>query len=194
VTFAPDQNTGQNGRDHSGVVMRFLSLSAVAAIALTVAVASASAAPFDVYRSACLDTGNDLARIRTVSKAWSPLSDVERETLAPGNPRAVEGWAVVQSGGRYLVSISSSTASGMAGERSGAKVISCSVLTPKSDEKAALKSYTDYLKRAPGSSDTADGISTYTWSIQDASGLSLHYLVAGGTLPGLSLSVSSIHN
>jgi hypothetical protein len=174
--------------------MRFFSLSAVAAIALSFSAASAGAAPFDVYRAACLDTGNDLARIRAASKSWSPLSDVERETLAPGNPRAVEGWVVVQAGGRYLVSISSSTASGMAGDRSGSKVISCSVLTPKSDEKAALKSYSDYLKRAPASSDTSDGISTYTWSIQDSAGLSLHYLVAGGTLPGLSLSVSSIQN
>ena len=194
MTLAPDQNTGPKGRDHSGVVMRFFSLSAVAAIALSFTAGSASAASFDVYRTACLDTGNDLARVRAAAKAWSPLSDADREMLAPGNPRAVEGWAVVQGGGRYLVNISSSTASGMAGDRSGSKVVSCSVLTPKADEKAALKSYTDYLKRAPGSSDSSDGISTYTWSIQDASGLSLHYLVAGGTLPGLSLSVSSIHN
>ena len=173
--------------------MRFFSL-VPAVLAGALVVSPASAASFDVYRSACLDTGNDLSRIREVSKSWSPLTDAEREQLAPGNPRAVEGWAVVQSGGRYIVNISSSTAGSMAGDRSGAKVISCSVLTPKADEKAALKSYSDYLKRAPGSSDTADGISTYTWSLQDASGLSLHYLVAGGTLTGLSLSVSSIRN
>ena len=98
----------------------------------------------------------------------------------------------MQSGSRYVVNISSSTAGGMAGDRSGSAVVSCSVLTPKSDEKAALKSYTDYLKRPPSTTDQSDGIATYTWSVQDASGLSLHYLVAGGALPGLSLSVSSI--
>lgn len=173
--------------------MRMISTLAAAAIAVASATSvSAHAAAFDVYRSACLDTGTDMSRIRASAKAWAPLSDAERDMLAPGNPRAVEGWAVVQSGGRYLVNISSSTAGGGAGDRSGSAVVSCSLLTPKSDENAALKSYSDYLKRPPATSDQSDGIATYTWSIQDASGLSLHYLVSGGTLPGLSLSVSSI--
>ena len=48
-----------------------------------------------------------------------------------------------------------------------------------------------YLKRQP-SEDRADGMVTYTWSIQNASNVDYHYLVAGGVMPGLSLSVSAI--
>ncbi len=161
-------------------------------MAFFVAVSSASAAPFDVYRAACLDTGVDIARVRAAAQKWSPLTEAEREQLAPGNPRAVEGWAIDQGGARYVVNVSSSTAGGMAGDRSGSNVVSCSVLTPRSDEKAALKAYSDFLKRPPATTDKSDGFSTYTWSIQDPSSLTLHYLVSGGSLPGLSLSVSSI--
>ena len=158
------------------------------------AVVAAHAAPFDVYRGACLDTGIDLAKIRATaaSQKWLPLSDAEREQLAPGNPAAVEGWAIAKDGGRYVVSISASTAGGGAGDRSGSNVTSCSVLTPKADEAAAVKAYGAYLKRPPASTDKADGIATYTWATQDAQSLTMHYLVAGGTLPGLSLSVSAI--
>jgi hypothetical protein len=157
-----------------------------------VASSAANAAAFDVYRSACLDTGVDLLRIRAASKVWTPLSDAEREQIAPGNGRGVEGWAIVQAGNRYLVNISTSRTGDMSGDRAGSAVFSCSLLTPKSDEKAALKSYSDYLKRPPSTTEAFEGMSTYTWSVQDPSGIALHYLVAGGNLPGLSLSVSSI--
>ena len=164
----------------------------LSSIAFFAVVASASAAPFDVYRTACLDTGVDISRVRAAAQKWSPLTEAEREQLAPGNSRAVEGWAIIQGGSRYIVNVSSSTAGGMAGDRSGSNVVSCSVLTPRSDEKAALKAYSDFLKRPPATTDKAEGFATYTWSIQDASSLTLHYLVSGGSLPGLSLSVSSI--
>jgi hypothetical protein len=40
--------------------------------------------------------------------------------------------------------------------------------------------------------ETVVGITTHTWSIQNASNLTLHYLVGGPNMTGLSLSVSSI--
>jgi hypothetical protein len=164
----------------------------LAGLAFLSSVSAANAAPFDVYRAACLDNGVDVTRIRAASQRWSALTDADREVLAPGNPSAVEGWAIVQGPARHLVSVSSSTAGGMAGDRSGAAVVSCSLLSPRSDAKATLKAYSDYLKRAPGATDTADGMATYTWSVQDKSGLSMHYLVSGASMPGLSLSVSTI--
>lgn len=166
--------------------------SICAALAIMLATTTTQAGSFEVYRASCLDTGIDAGRIRVAAKSWSPLTEAEREQLAPGNSAALEGWAVVNSGSRYLVYISSSTAGGMAGDRSGSPVVSCSVLAPKPDEAAALKSYSAFLKRPPSTTDKSDGFSTYTWSIQSASELSLHYLVSGGSLPGLSLSVSSI--
>lgn len=172
--------------------MRRIAISALAACVLSAQ--AAIAAPFDVYRSACLDTGVDIARIRAAAQGWSRLSDAEREILAPGNPAAVEGWAIVQGSARYLVNVSSGPAGSMAGDRSASVVVSCSVLTPRADDTHALKSYSDYLKRPPSRTDRSDGIATYTWSVQGGAGLSLHYLVSGGTLPGLSLSVSSIRN
>lgn len=156
----------------------------MAALVAGMAVAPATAAPFDVYRAACLDTGVDAARIRQAAQAWSALTEADRDVLAPGNAANVEGWAVVRSEGRYLVNLSM---------RPGG-VVTCSVLTPKADEASALKSYSDYLKRPPGSSDRFDGMATHTWSVQGPAGRALHYLVAGGSLPGLSLSVSSIRN
>ena len=165
-----------------------------AVLGFAFAVSAAHAAPFDVYRSACLDTAVDLAKVRAIAagQKWLALSDAEREQLAPGNPAAVEGWAIAKDGGRYIVSIASNTAGGGAGDRSGSNVVSCSVLTPKADEAAAAKAYGAYLKRKPSNQEKTDGISTYTWSVQDAQNLTLHYLVAGGSLPGLSLSVSAI--
>ena len=159
-----------------------------------IATTSAHAAAFDVYRAACLDTGVNVANVRAAaaSQKWGTLTEAERDQLAPGNPSAVEGWAIARDGGRYLVSIANSTASGGAGDRAGSAVVSCSMLTPKADEAAAAKAYGAYLKRPPATTEKVDGIATYTWSMQDASSLTLHYLVAGGTLPGLSLSVSSI--
>jgi hypothetical protein len=168
-------------------------LSSVFASVVCVAT-GAHAAAFDVYRSACLDTNIDMANIRAAAalQKWSALTEAERDTLAPGNGARVEGWAIAKDGGRYLVSISANTAGGGAGDRAGSSVVSCSVLTPRADEAAAVKAYGAYLKRQPGSTEKVDGIATYTWATQDAAALTLHYLVAGGTLPGLSLSVSSI--
>ena len=166
--------------------------SLMAVIAITLTATASNAGSFDVYRVSCLDNDVDLSRIRTAAKSWSALSEAEREQLAPGNPAAVEGWANISGGSRYLVNISNSAAGGMAGERSGAPVISCSVLAPKPDEAEALKAYSAFLKRPPSTTDKSDGYATYTWSIQSSSEMSLHYLVSGGTLPGVSLSVSSI--
>jgi hypothetical protein len=166
----------------------------LAAVASAVLAASAQAAAFDVYRGACLDTGVDLAKVRALasSQKWAALTDAEREQFAPGNPRSVEGWAIVKDGARHLVSISGSTVEGgMTGERDGSSVASCGVMVPKSDDKAVAKAYSAYLKRKPGE-ERADGFVTYTWFVQDASNTSYHYLVAGPTMSGLSLSVSAI--
>jgi hypothetical protein len=172
-----------------------MSLRVLSSAVLGLAAATAaSAAPFDVYRSACLDTGVDLANIRSAaaSQKWDKLTEAEKDQLAPGNHAALEGWAIVKDGGRYLVSVAAGTASDMAGDRAGAAISSCSMLTPKADEAAAVKAYGTFLKRPPASQDKVDGIATYTWATQDSSALTLHYLVAGGSLPGLSLSVSAI--
>lgn len=155
---------------------------------------SAHAAPFDVYRAACLDTGVDVTRIRAASGSWSALTEAEREVLAPGNGRSVEGWAIARDGVRHLVSVTSRPAGAMAGARATSIVVSCSVLAPKADEAGALRAYSDFLKRQPSTTDRFDGMSTYTWSVQGQGGMTLHYLVSGGSLPGLSLSVSSIRN
>ena len=166
----------------------------VAALAFVTLSAAAQAAPFDVYRSACLDTGVDLAKVRAQAAAqkWVALTDAEREKLSPGNPASVEGWAIVQGGARHLVSISGSTVEGgMTGDRSGSNVVSCGTLSPKSDERPVAKAYSAYLKRQP-SEERADGFVTYTWSIQVAANVNYHYLVSGTDMPGLSLSVSSI--
>jgi hypothetical protein len=155
---------------------------------------AAFAAPFDVYRAACLDTGVDVTRIRAASGSWSALTEAEREVLAPGNGRSVEGWAIARDGVRHLVSVTSRPAGAMAGSRATSIIVSCSVLAPKADEAGALRAYSDFLKRQPSTTDRFDGMSTYTWSVQGQGGMTLHYLVSGGSLPGLSLSVSSIRN
>jgi hypothetical protein len=171
--------------------MRVRQSSAVLAFAFAASATAATAAPFDVYRSACLDTQGDLGKIRALatSQKWDKLSEAERDKLAPGSTN-LEGWAVPKDGARYLVSISGGTAGGAAGERSGSNVASCSVLAGKSDEKTAAKAYGDFLKRQPSTKETVEGTTTYTWSIQDTSNLTLHYLVGGPAM--LSLSVSSI--
>jgi hypothetical protein len=171
--------------------MRVRSSSAVLALSIAASATAAHAAPFDVYRSACLDTGVDAAKVRAlaVSQKWDKLTEAERDQLAPGSTN-LEGWAVPKDGARYLVSIAGGTAGGAAGDRSGSNVASCSVLAGKSDEKAAAKAYGDFLKRPPSTKETVDGTTTYTWSIQDTSNLTLHYLVGNPTM--LSLSVSAI--
>jgi hypothetical protein len=171
--------------------MRVRQSSAVLAFAFAASATAATAAPFDVYRAACLETQGDLSKIRALatSQKWDKLSEAERDKLAPGSTN-LEGWAVPKDGARYLVSISGGTAGGAAGERSGSNVASCSVLAGKSDEKTAAKAYGDFLKRQPSTKETVEGTTTYTWSIQDTSNLTLHYLVGGPAM--LSLSVSSI--
>ena len=166
----------------------------LAGLAFAFFAAAAHAAPFDIYRGACLDTGNELAKVRAAAKAqkWAALTEAEREQIAPGNGARVEGWAIVKDGARHLVSISGDKLEGaMMGERSGSSSVTCGVLSPKADEKAAAKAYSAYLKREP-SQDKMEGLTTYTWSIQAASNVTYHYLVAGANMPGLSLSVSSI--
>ena len=171
--------------------MRVRSSSAVLGLAFAALAANANAAPFDVYRAACLDTGVDPGKVRALAAAqkWDKLSEAERDRLAPGST-ALEGWAVPKDGTRYLVSISGGTAGGGAGDRSGSNVASCSVLASTGDEAAAAKAYGAFLKRPPSTKETVEGTTTYTWSLQDASNLTLHYLVGGPSM--LSLSVSSI--
>ena len=168
--------------------------TSLALAASILSVQAAVAAPFDAYRSACLDTGVDVARIREASSGWSQLTEVEREVLAPGNGRSVEGWVIERNGARHLVSVSSRPAGAMAGERASSIIVTCSVLAPRTDEAVALRAYSDFLKRQPSSTDRFEGMSTYTWSVQDKGSMTLHYLVSGGTLPGISFSVSSIRN
>jgi hypothetical protein len=164
-----------------------------AVIACFAIAATAEAAPFDVYRGACLDTAADLAKIRALaaSQNWDKLSEAERDRLAPGST-ALEGWAILKDKARYLVTISGSTAGSMAGDRSGATIVSCSVLAPTGDEASAAKAYGNFLKRPAMTKETVDGITTHTWSIQSPSNLTLHYLVGGPSMSGLSLSVSSV--
>ena len=97
--------------------MRVRQSSAVLAFAFAASATAATAAPFDVYRSACLETQGDLGKIRSLatSQKWDKLSEGERDQLAPGSTN-LEGWAVPKDGARYLVSISGGTASGMAGD------------------------------------------------------------------------------
>lgn len=168
--------------------------TSLALAASILSVQAAVAAPFDAYRAACLDTGVDVARIRAAASGWSQLTEVEREVLAPGNGRSVEGWVIERDGARHLVSVSSRPAGAMAGERASSLIVTCSVLAPRTDEAAALRAYSDFLKRQPSSTDRFEGMSTYTWSVQDKGSMTLHYLVSGGTLPGISFSVSSIRN
>ena len=66
------------------------------------------------------------------------------------------------------------------------------MLVPGADEKTAAKAYGAFLKRPPTTTETVDGVTTYTWSMQNASNLTLHYVVGGASMSGLSLSVSSI--
>jgi hypothetical protein len=165
----------------------------IAGLVFAAAATTAHAAPFDVYRGACLDTGVDLAKIRALAAAqkWDKLSETERDRLAPGST-TLEGWAIPKDNARYLVTISASTASAMAGDLSGAAIVSCSVLSPIGNEAPTLKTYADFLKRPATTKETIDGTTTYTWSIHSASNLTLHYLVAGPAMPGLSLSVNTI--
>jgi hypothetical protein len=169
--------------------LRILS-SAVLALALAT---SAHAAAFDVYRAACLDTNAELVKVRELaaSKKWEKLTDADKDRLAPGS-FAMEGWVAKGDGARYLVSISGSTASSMAGERAGAAVTSCSVLAPSGDHTTAMKTYSDFLKRPPSSTEAVEGLTTYVWVMQNDTSLTYHYLAGGSSMPGLSLSINVI--
>ena len=160
---------------------------------LTISVGNASAAAFDNYRAACLDTGGDLDKVRAAAtaKGWGKLSDADREVLAPGNERAVEGWAISDGGARYLVSIKASSAGGGAGDMSGAGVATCTLSASKGDDAAAIKAYGDYLKRRPAGDENADGYRTASWQVADGAGLVMHYYFGGtaATASVFSLSV-----
>ena len=166
-------------------------LASLAIAALSVG--SAGAAAFDNYRAACLDTGGDLAKVRAAAaaKGWGKLSDADREVLAPGNERSVEGWAIGDSGARYLISIKASSAGGGAGDMSGAAVATCTLSGPKADDTVQIKAYGDYLKRRPAGDENADGLRTATWQVTDGAGLSMHYYFGGtaATASVFSLSV-----
>ena len=154
---------------------------------------SAGATAFDSYRAACLDTGGDLGKVRATATArgWGALSDADREVLAPGNERAVEGWAISDGGARYLVSVKASSAGGGAGDMSGAGITTCTLSAPKSDDVAAIKAYGDYLKRRPAGDENSEGFRTATWQVADGSTLVMHYYF-GGTAATASVFSSSV--
>jgi hypothetical protein len=161
--------------------------------ALTVSAGSASAASFDSYRAACLDSGGDLAKVRALAAArgWGKLSDADREVLAPGNERSVEGWAISEGGTRYLVSIKAGAAGGGAGDLAAAGISTCTLSAPKSDDAAAIKAYGDFLKRRPGGDENADGFRTATWQVSGPAGMTMHYYF-GGTAATASIFSTSV--
>ena len=53
----------------------------LAGLAFLSSVSAANAAPFDVYRAACLDNGVDVTRIRAASQRWSALTDADRAAI-----------------------------------------------------------------------------------------------------------------
>ena len=163
-------------------------------VAVMFSAGSAEAAAFDSYRAACLDSGGDLAKVRATAQAkgWGKLSDADREILAPGNERAVEGWAISEGGARYLVSIKMSAAGGGAGDLSGAGVATCTLSGPKTDDVAAIKAYGDYLKRRPAGDENVEGFRTATWQVTDAAGLVMHYYFGGASATASIYSTSVV--
>jgi hypothetical protein len=161
---------------------------------LTFSAGSAWATAFDSYRAACLDTGGDLAKVRAAAtaKGWGKLSDADREILAPGNERGVEGWAISDGGARYLVSIKAGAAGGAAGDYSGAGLATCTLSGPKMDDTAAIKAYADFLKRRPANDENVEGNRTATWSVTDASGLTMHYYFGGSAATASIYSLSVV--
>jgi hypothetical protein len=160
---------------------------------LSFSTGSASASAFENYRAACLDSAGDLAKVRATAtaKGWSKLSDADREILAPGNERSVEGWAISDAGGRYLVSIKAGAAGGGAGDLSGAGITTCTLSGPKADDAAAIKAYGDFLKRRPGGDENVEGFRTTTWQVTDPAGMSMHYYF-GGTAATASIYSLSV--
>jgi hypothetical protein len=161
---------------------------------LTIGTGSASATAFDHYRAACLETGGDLAKVRAsaAAKGWGKLSDADREVLAPGNERAVEGWAINDAGTRYLVSIKSGPAGGGAGDLATAGITTCTLSGPKADDAAAIKAYGDFLKRRPAGDENVEGFRTATWQVTDAAGLVMHYYFGGSAATASIYSLSVV--
>ncbi len=161
---------------------------------LSISAGSASATAFDSYRAACLDTSGDLAKVRAAAtaKGWGKLTDADREVLAPGNERAVEGWAIMDGGARYLVSIKAGSAGGAAGDYSGSGISTCTLSGPKSDDTAAIKAYGDYLKRRPAGDENAEGFRTATWQTADAGGVVMHYYFGGSAATASVFSTSVV--
>jgi hypothetical protein len=161
--------------------------------ALMLSTGAASAAAFDSYRTACLETAGDLVKVRAVAAAngWGKLSDADREILAPGNERSVEGWAISEGGSRYLVSIKASAAGAATGDYSGALIATCTLSGPKTDDAAAIRAYGDFLKRRPANDENVEGARTATWSIAQGPSLTMHYYFGGtaATASVYSLSV-----
>lgn len=171
--------------------MRVLSASLAV---LSLSATGASAAAFDAYRVACLDTGADLAKVRAAaaSGGWAKLSDADREVLAPGNERSVEGWAITQGGQRFLVSIKAGEVGGGAGDMSGANATTCTLSGPKGDDAAAIKSYADFLKRRPAGDENADGYRTAMWQMADGGTLRMHYYFGGAAAQNSVFSLSIV--
>lgn len=167
-------------------------LASLAALLLSAGVASAAA--FDNYRTACLETAGDLAKVRAAAtaKGWGKLSDADREVLAPGNERSVEGWAISDGGARYLVSIKASAVGGAAGDFSGAGVATCTLSGPKSDDVAAIKAYGEFLKRRPGNDENIEGVRTATWSVTQGTQLTMHYYFGGAAATASVFSLSVV--
>ena len=167
-------------------------LASLAAVTMSAGVASAGA--FDSYRAACLDSGGDLAKVRAAAsaKGWGKLSDADREILAPGNERSVEGWAISEGGARYLVSIKGGTAGGGAGDMSGAGVSTCTLSAPKADDAAAIKAYGDFLKRRPAGDENVEGFRTASWQVSAAGGLTMHYYFGGSAATASVFSLSVV--
>jgi hypothetical protein len=162
--------------------------------ALMIGTGSAWATAFDSYRAACLDSGGDLAKVRATAaaKGWGKLSDADREILAPGNERAVEGWAISEGGARYLVSIKAGPAGGGAGDLSAAGIATCTLSGPKADDTAAIKAYGEFLKRRPAGDENVEGFRTATWQVSDASGLIMHYYFGGSAATASIFSTSVV--
>jgi len=161
---------------------------------LSISAGSAWAGAFDNYRAACIESAGDLAKVRATAAArgWGKLSDADREILAPGNERSVEGWAISEGGARYLVSIKAGAAGGAAGDFSGAGIATCTLSGPKTDDVAAIKTYSEFLKRKPAHDENVEGNRTATWSVTEGGALTMHYYFGGAAATSSIYSLSVV--
>jgi hypothetical protein len=143
--------------------------------------ANAAEVPFDLYKSACLETAAQPDQVRALASAqhWGALSAEERDRIAPGNAEAVEGWAVSRSGARLLVSVTSAQLRGgvATGDRS-----SCTVSGAQGEDAKLIKAYSEYLKRKPAEDSSDGGARTTVWSIHAGGSTAMHYYF--GSAPG----------